>query len=130
MKVLAIDWGRAHIGLALSDDSGSWAFPRGEYTPADVLPEIDKIIDREDVQMIIIGNPLPLDGKSGPEGERQLQDVQRFADSVAAQSSVSVALVDERFSNTKEAARAYPDAGDHERAAAVLLQDYLSRKKQ
>lgn len=128
MKVLGVDWGRVHIGLALSDDEGRWAFPQGEFSLSDAVQHMEKLIDREDVQLIIVGNPIPLSGVPGPKGAQQLQDVRQFSEMLSSRVSVPVQLVDERFTNMKEAKAAFPDAGDHERAAAVLLQDFLARR--
>ncbi|MFA6512360.1 MAG: Holliday junction resolvase RuvX [Patescibacteria group bacterium] len=126
-KVLGIDWGRAHIGIAISDADHRWAFPRSEVAPGkpffDTLAVLQK---EEDIGAVVVGYPLPL-GKAGSVGEQQLKDVEIFAADLRIRLGVPVALMDERMSNMKAAIQQYPDAGDHERAAAMLLSEYLAR---
>lgn len=126
-KVLGIDWGRAHIGLAISDETRRWAFPRGEVAPgAQFFAHLAQLQEEEEIGAVVLGYPLPL-GKAGEQGKAQLREVEEFAEEIRKKTGLPVELTDERMSNMETARQQYPDAGDHERAAAVLLGDYLAR---
>lgn len=58
MKVLGIDFGTKRIGLAISDDEGSFAFPLKtiENSP-EVLDEIEQIVKEYSVERIVLGEP-------------------------------------------------------------------------
>jgi putative Holliday junction resolvase len=134
--VLAIDYGRRRIGLALSDPLGLTAQPletlartnrRGD------LRRLREIVRQHGVRRIVVGHPLNLDGTSGEMAAEAAQ----FAVRVAKQLRLPVELVDERLSSweaeqilTAESAvpgkRRWGDV-DH-LAAAVILRDYLERR--
>lgn len=135
-RVLAIDYGRKRIGLALSDELGITAHP---------LDTIDRMNRREDlrrlrkicrdgsVALIIVGHPLHMSGAAG----EMAAEAAAFARRVAKEIAVEVELVDERLTSweagqmmaqTQSRARRKRGSLD-DVAAAVLLRDYLDRKR-
>ncbi|MDP8207151.1 MAG: Holliday junction resolvase RuvX [Candidatus Electryonea clarkiae] len=133
-RLLALDWGRKRIGVAISDPSGILASP---YTTLDATPRkrllerIKNIINEENIECIIIGLPLNMDGS---EGKSALQ-ARSLADEVES-LGIPVKTHDERLSSY-EANRLLRDAGKKpsrnkgliDRAAATLiLQDFLDSK--
>ena len=135
--ILAIDYGRRRIGLALSDECGLTARPLG------ILPRTNR---RQDVTRlralcrdhavggIVVGWPIHLDGTPGT----MAAEAARFAERLRKQLGLPVDLLDERLSSW-EAEQVMSESeprqrGSHRKsktlddlAAAVILRDYLSR---
>ena len=132
MRVLALDVGEKRIGVALSDPSGVLAFPLTTLPSASQSQDVGAVLRlaaERDVELILVGLPLSLSGRMGPQASL----VARFAESLASQAEVPVKTVDERFS-TVEAERLVRDAGGRParqrarvdaEAASVILQSYL-----
>lgn len=132
-RVLAIDWGERRIGVALSDESRTIASPhtviiRGESLEGD-LARIAGIVADEEVDLVIFGMPVRLDGTIGPEASGVTEVVEKLRGRI----QVQVDTWDERLSTT--AAQRALIGGDVSRkkrkklvdqvAAALFLQSYL-----
>lgn len=121
MRVAAVDFGKARIGLAVSDDLGLLAHPRPALPAANVrgaIRELVRIADEEGIERFLVGWPLELRGAEGPAAGR----VREFAQSLADLSGRDVELVDERLS-TKHATRRLReghDIGSGRRAQAQI----------
>jgi putative Holliday junction resolvase len=133
-RVLAVDYGRKRIGLALSDALGLTAQPLA------TLHRVNRQIDlrrlREacrthGVTHIIVGHPLHMTGEAG----EMAREAARFAARLEKEIGIQVELVDERLTSweaeqtvaeTKSSARRRRRPLD-DVAAAVLLRDYLER---
>jgi putative holliday junction resolvase len=96
MRTLAIDHGGKRVGLAMSDPGGRFA------TPLDVLPNdphllgaIAKIMTAEDVQRVVVGLPLNMDGTLGPSAKPVLA----FAKQLQSLTGTMPLFVDERLSS-------------------------------
>ncbi|WP_369406109.1 Holliday junction resolvase RuvX [Alicyclobacillus kakegawensis] len=137
MRVLGIDYGRARIGVAVSDPTGLFAqgltvIPR--RTDEAAAAEIARIAREQAAELIVVGLPRRMDGSLG---ERAAQ-CQAFAERVASAAGLPVDLYDERLT-TVSAERTLIDAdvGRARRrqvvdklAAALMLQGWLdSRRK-
>ena len=132
MKVLALDYGSARTGVAVSDPTGTVARPLAVVEAADSdrgLARIVDIVRREEIERIVVGLPVSLNGEIGP----QALEVQAFAEQLRAATNTEVVLYDERLSSV-EADRHLQAAGlrgkqARERrdavAAAIILQAYL-----
>jgi len=129
MKLLGVDWGERRLGFAVSTD-GQWAFPwkvmevRGF---AHAMETIQQVVASEQIEKVVLGLPISLDGKDSPQTSR----VREVAADLQNVLSIPVDLVDERLTS-KEATRRQQDAGkrpgDVDADAAVLiLQTYLGR---
>ncbi|MDQ7844818.1 MAG: Holliday junction resolvase RuvX [Armatimonadota bacterium] len=133
-RVLALDVGTRRIGVAVSDPTGTIAhshavLPRTSW--ADLLRRLRRIIADQEVERVVVGLPLRLDGREGPAAE----EARAFARRLRRELPLPVVLQDERLS-TAEAERAMvlQDArrGVRRRrrdavAAAIFLQTYLER---
>lgn len=136
-RVMGIDWGQRRIGVALSDESRTIASPhsvikRGGSLDRDLTAIADIAADNE-VEEIVFGLPVRLDGRVGPEAEGVLEVVEKLR----AKVQIPVDTWDERLS-TAAAERALI-GGDVSRsrrknlvdqvAAALFLQAYLDKNR-
>jgi putative Holliday junction resolvase len=126
VKVLALDYGRARTGVAVSDPTGSIARPLGvvEHAGTDAgLAEIVRLAEAEEVELIVVGLPLTLRGERG----EQAQETERFVEGLRAATDLPVDLFDERFT-TDLAAATEGSTPEDSLAAAHLLTTYLMWK--
>lgn len=122
MKVLALDYGAARTGVAVSDPTGTLARPLCvvERAATDAgLAELARLVREEDPERVVVGLPLTLRGERG----EQALETERFVESLRALVGVPVESFDERF--TTRLAEAGGDAPEDARAAAHLLSSYL-----
>jgi len=123
MKVLALDYGSARTGLAISDASGALARPLTFVerigTPVG-LEQLLSVIAEEQPELLLVGLPVLADGTRGAQANATLAFVGRLR----AVCAVPIEFEDERFTSriaeTKGGASSLDD-----RAAAVLLQGWL-----
>ncbi len=120
MKVLALDFGLARTGVAVSDPTGTVARPlctveRAASAPG--LARLRQLVSEEGAERIVVGLPLTLRGTRG----EQVIATERFVDDLRSAVGVPVETFDERFTTTL----AGPGAGEDARAAAHLLSSYL-----
>ena len=123
-RVLALDFGEARCGCALSDPSRTLATPLEAIEQPDTRRGMQRIADlvrQRDVELVVVGLPLSLSGEEGPQALR----TREWAGRLAARLNVPVDLHDERLT-TQQAARTGGDADEDSRAAAHLLEAYLA----
>lgn len=124
MKVLALDYGRARTGVAVSDPTGAVARPLGIVRDAstdDGLAELEALITAEAIEQVVVGLPLTMAGARG----EQAQETERFVEALRGRIDVPVVTFDERF--TTDLAERTPSAtAEDARAAAHLLSSYLA----
>lgn len=129
--MLALDPGTHRIGVAVTDPERIAAHPRPpiDATSTSHLDEIAAMVRDLDVDEIIVGLPVSLDGSEGPAAVA----ARAFAERVAGATGVETILYDERFS-TVLAERALLETGARRSrrrrtrdgvAASLILQDYL-----
>ncbi len=132
-RMLGLDVGTRRTGVALSDPTGTLAsplttLPRRDDDAQD-LDTITALAREHEVEAIVVGLPVSLDGKLHGQG----REIAAFIDRLRCVSPVPVAEWNEQFT-TAEAERLLRQSGrkpsrDRERvdavAAAVILQDYL-----
>ena len=136
MRILALDVGDRHTGVAISDPTATIARPLQtihHQSRAEVVQAVVALALEHEVEAVVVGRPLSLNGSVGP----QARHVDRYAEALAEQLDVSVISWDERFSTAmadevlretrKEKARrrARSDGEIDAIAAAVILQSYL-----
>jgi len=123
VRVLALDYGAARTGVAVSDATGTIALPlevvERAATPAGVH-RIGEIVRQRDAERVIVGLPLTLRGEHG----QQARETDAFVSLLRGALDVPVETYDERFT-TALAARASGGAPEDARAAAHLLESYL-----
>ena len=123
-RVLALDFGEARCGCALSDPSRTLATPLEAIEQPDTrrgMQRIAYLVRQRDVELVVVGLPLSLSGEEGPQALR----TREWAGRLAARLTVPVELHDERLT-TKQAARTGGRADEDSRAAAHLLEAYLA----
>jgi putative Holliday junction resolvase len=124
VKVMALDFGSARTGVAVSDPTGLIARPLCVVERAATdsgLAELVRLVRDEEPEEVVVGHPLTLRGERG----EQARETERFADSLRALVDVPVLLFDERF--TTDLAQQSPSAAPEDaRAAAHLLSSYLA----
>jgi putative Holliday junction resolvase len=126
VKVLALDFGSARTGAAVSDPTGSVARPIGVVESAATEEGIARVLElarKEDVELIVVGRPLTLRGERGAQAE----ETERFVESLRAATDLPVESFDERFT-TKLARAETTKAPEDAVAAAHLLTSYLAWK--
>ena len=117
MKVLALDYGSARTGVAVSDPTGTVARPveivERALTDAG-FAKLLAVIAAEDPELVVVGMPLTLRGEVG----EQARETEVFVERLRAATAVPVETYDERFTSVLA-------DGDDARAAAHLLSSYL-----
>ncbi len=98
MRTLAVDYGERRVGLSLSDAGGRFATPLEVLqvrSPAHAVPTIIQLIRREEVQRLVIGLPLNMDGSIGPTARKAAA----FGRLIQSAAGVCLVFVDERLSS-------------------------------
>ena len=145
--ILAIDYGKKRLGLALSDELGATSRPFATWTRINRrrdLARLRELVRQQGVRRIVVGLPLHLDGAPSEMSE----EAGRFAVRVEKALGLPVEMMDERLSswearealsaqNSNERARRDSSGRSETRkrtplddiAAAIILQDYLDRAR-
>jgi putative Holliday junction resolvase len=124
--VLALDYGSARCGCALSDPTGTLATPidpiERPATRKGFARVVELVRDRS-VDRVVVGLPL---GLSGADTD-QTREARDWAARLDAAVPVPVELYDERFTTAIAARAVGSRTSEDSRAAAVLLEDWLAR---
>ena len=136
MRIMAIDYGDAHTGIAISDQTGLLA----GYTttihsrrPEQVLDAVGELIRAYGVTELVLGYPKNMDGTLGPRAEK----AEQFAAALGERFQLEVHLWDERRT-TIDAHNILASAGKNAKkrkqtvdavAAALILEGYLTFKR-
>ncbi len=133
MRILAIDYGDARVGLALSDPMGwtAQALPAlPGYRAEELLNGLGRVIAENGVEKIVLGYPKNMNGTLGPRAEL----TEAFAETLRQRFSLPVVLWDERLT-TVSAARVMNETnvrGQKRKrqidslSAALILENYLN----
>jgi len=124
MKVMALDFGAARTGVAVSDPTGVIARPLcvvERAASANGLAELVRLVHDEHPEQVVVGHPLTLRGERG----EQARATENFAAALRQRLEVPVLLFDERFT-TDLAQQSPSSAPEDARAAAHLLSSYLA----
>ncbi len=132
-RVVGIDPGAARIGIAISDDARSIAFPRETVRAsggwAEAAERVREALADEEVALLVVGLPLRLDGTEGEAARR----ARGFGEALRTVFDVDVVFWDERLT-TVAAERSLSEMGRRgakrrevvdQSAATILLQGYL-----
>jgi putative Holliday junction resolvase len=131
VRVLALDYGSARCGCALSDPTGTLATPiEAIVRPATRkgFARVVELVRDRGAQRVVVGLPL---GLSGADTE-QTREARAWAERLAGAVAVPVELYDERFTTAiaaRETTSHAPRTSEDSRAAAVLLEDWLTRHR-
>ena len=127
MKVVALDFGAARTGVAVSDATGTLARPVGVVEKAATPAGLDRlvaVVGEHDAELVLVGLPLTLRGEHG----EQARATEAFVEALRTRLTIPVETYDERFTTTlaqQTGGRAPEDAV----AAAHLLQGWLERPR-
>ncbi|MCC7359319.1 MAG: Holliday junction resolvase RuvX [Anaerolineales bacterium] len=132
MRVLAVDPGERHLGVAVSDPTGQFARPLTTMRHTARAQDAARIVAlavEQQAEVIILGSALDSEGQVGP----QARHAEKLAAAVRALTTKRVVLHDESFSSQEAQAglraagkkRRDRRADRHAAAAAVILQSYL-----
>ena len=124
MRVLALDYGSARCGCAISDPTGVLATPLepvARPTTTRGLQKLRALVGSLDVATVVVGLPLSLSGGDS----RQTVETRAFAHRLEQVIPVPVELYDERLT-TKLASRLGGRESEDSRAAAHLLESWLA----
>ena len=136
MIIMSLDLGKARTGIAVSDSSESFAFPKAvitEYNTEKLIEKIAVYVNEIRPSLIVVGHPKNMDGS---EGERAKECAQ-ISEAVKNKTGVEVVLWDERCTTVSaHTALNYTDTRGKKRkqvidavAAVIILEDYLNYRK-
>ena len=136
MRVMAIDYGDAHTGIAVSDPTGllaGFTTTVTAYRPEIVAEQIAALAREHGAEELVLGHPKNMDGSRGPRAEK----AEAFVELLRAATGLPVVLWDERRT-TIDAHQILFNAGKNARkrkktvdavAASLILEGYLTYKK-
>lgn len=136
MRILAIDYGDARIGLAISDETEILASPIGTYASQSMRKDIDYIAalaKERDVGRIVLGLPINMDGSMGERADK----TKSFGTVLERVSQIPVVYKDERLT-TVSAERTLIECNMRREkrkqvidtlSAQIILQSYLDAQK-
>lgn len=125
MRYLGIDYGTKRIGIAISDEGGTMAFPYAILENSKgSLGEVKSICGHESVETIVIGESV--DYKGQPNIVKK--EIDKFI--VELKKIINVPIIEEREFLSTQQARYYQTKRKHvdDSAATIILQSYLDRK--
>ena len=127
MRVLALDYGSARCGCAVSDPTGVLATPLDPVAAPRSrrgLAQLRSLVRQLDAERVVVGLPLSLSG----DDSAQTLETREFAAALRDVVKVPVELHDERFT-TRMAARTGGRSSEDSRAAAHLLESWLAARQ-
>ena len=136
MRIMAIDYGDAHTGVAISDPTGflaGFTTPLTAYRPEAVVEQIAALAQEHGAEELVLRHPRNMDGSRGPRAEK----AEALAELLREATGLPVVLWDERRT-TIDAHQILFKAGKNGRqrkktvdavAASLILEGYLTYKK-
>ena len=136
MRIMAIDYGDAHTGIAISDPTGflaGFTTVINAYRPEVVAEQISALAKEHGVEELVLGHPINMDGTRGPRSEK----AQAMKTLLEETTSLPVVLWDERRT-TIDAHQILMNSGKNAKkrkkvvdavAATLILEGYLTYKK-
>jgi RNAse H domain protein, YqgF family len=136
MRIMAIDYGDAHTGIAISDPTGflaGFTTTINAYRPEAVAEQIAQLAAQHGAEELVLGHPKNMDGTRGPRAEK----AEAMADMLRQVTGLPVVLWDERRT-TIDAHQILFNSGKNAKkrkktvdavAASLILEGYLTYKK-
>ena len=136
MRIMAIDYGDAHTGIAISDPTGfltGFSTTINAYRPEAVAEQVAALCREHGVEELVLGHPINMDGTRGPRSEK----AQAMAELLRTATGLPVTLWDERRT-TIDAHQILMTNGKNAKkrkktvdavAASLILEGYLTYKK-
>jgi putative Holliday junction resolvase len=125
MKILGIDYGEKRIGLAISDETQTFARELAILSPKEFWQQIPGLISEHSLVKLVLGWPLNMRG----EETKKTLEVKMFKEKLKKLISIPVNTIDERY--TSQMASHLPGGNKNldSLAAQIILQNYLDRQK-
>lgn len=126
MKILGIDYGRKHVGLAVTDDDGHMAFPFKTIqvsSRTQLFNDLERMVEFEGIRKVVVGLPVTLRGEEG----HAATEVQKFICDLEELLNVPVDVVDERLTSAEAKKAGGKDGEEHAAAAQLILSTYLAQ---
>jgi putative holliday junction resolvase len=134
-RIVAIDYGKRRVGMAMSDPLRMFATPVGTFSPDEALVHLHRLLAADGIERILIGWPLQEDGQPATITRQIEPYIRRIEKRLPG---VPVQKVDERFTSQAAKARLH-EAGASRKmradrglidaeAAAVMLSDFLAEE--
>jgi putative Holliday junction resolvase len=126
MRVLALDYGSARCGCAVSDPTGTLATPiEAVSAPRSKagMSALVSLVEDKGIERVVVGLPIGLSG----DDTDQTREARGFADALRSRVAVPVEMYDERFTTAIAARSGGSSTSEDSRAAAVMLEDWLAR---
>jgi putative Holliday junction resolvase len=138
VRVLGVDLGSKRIGLAISDEDEEFAFPAGILDSRGRKRDIAalrELIREKGIGRAVVGLPIHMDGRRGPEAEKAIQ----FASDLSESAGIPVDTLDERWTSREAERLLQPAPGKRgakrrkrgavdEMAASIILRTYLAQR--
>ncbi|MBQ3817043.1 MAG: Holliday junction resolvase RuvX [Clostridia bacterium] len=136
MIIMSVDLGKARTGIALSDQSENFAFPKKvitEYNTNALIKKISDCVTEYHPGLIVVGYPKNMDGSTG----ERANECAEIADKIRLVTGIETVLWDERCTTVlAHTALNYTDTRGKKRkqvidavAAVIILEDYLNFRK-
>lgn len=136
MIIMSVDLGKARTGIAVSDSSESFAFPKCVITEYNTEKLVTKIAEKQKeygADLIVVGYPKNMNGSIGERAE----ECKAIAEKIGLATNIETVLWDERCTTVSaHTALNYTDTRGKKRkdivdavAAVIILEDYLSFRK-
>ena len=126
MKLLGIDYGTERVGIALSNEEGTWAFPKEVLLNNDLLMgNLAKVIENEKVGEIVLGQSLNFKREDNPV----MGDIVKFKERLEERFKLPVHLEDETLSSAAAARLQGEHAKIDASAAALILDSFLQKRR-
>lgn len=124
-KILGIDYGEKRIGLAISDETKSFARELTILSPKDFFRQINDLINQHQIGKIVLGWPLNMNGKE----TKKTEEVKEFKKKLGKIIKIQIETIDERLSSAMTKNLPGGKENKDSLAAKIILQNYLDKSK-
>ncbi len=126
MRILGIDYGSKRVGVAVSDEAATLAFPHEVFKNGkNLVKNIKEICQEKNISKIVLGESLDYKGRPNPV----MVEIEKFKILLEKETGLPVVFETEVLT-TKQAAASQPDSKKLDAsAAALILQTYLDKRK-
>jgi putative holliday junction resolvase len=131
MRIMGIDFGTKRIGLAVSDESNTFASELEIIAPKDFWATLSDKIAQFEIESFVVGLPLNMSG----EFSEKTKEAQAFGDKLQTTTNLHVEMMDERLSSSMASTifasngASGGNKGLDSLAAQIILQNYLDKIK-
>jgi putative Holliday junction resolvase len=124
-KLIGIDYGTKRVGVSVSDETGSVAFPKATYqNDRALIPTLVALIRKENASTVVIGESKDAEGKENAV----MESVRKFVHELERSIAVTIAYEPEYYTSLQARRDTEKSIVDAE-AATIILNSYIERKK-